>query len=120
MSAREELAGIIGGKLIMRSSMTETAEAVLAAGYRKPQQVTTVEELEALPAGTLLRCLRVYQNPEWPTVFLHAGSKRMPWLNLDPGDRDDGEVTVESGYVLRWHGTESVTVIYSPAVVSGA
>lgn len=32
-----------------------TADALLAAGYRKPQQITTVEELDALPEGTVIR-----------------------------------------------------------------
>lgn len=31
-----------------------TADAILAAGYRKPRQVTTVEELDALPNGTVV------------------------------------------------------------------
>ena len=31
------------------------AGAILAAGYRKPQQVTTVEELDALPGGVVIR-----------------------------------------------------------------
>lgn len=54
MSARDELAGIIGGKLITRSSMAETAEAVLAAGYRKPRILTLREELDALPSGSVI------------------------------------------------------------------
>lgn len=55
MSAREELARIIGGKLITRSSMTETADAILAAGWRPPARtVTTKEELEALPDGSII------------------------------------------------------------------
>ena len=31
------------------------AASLLRAGYRKPRQVTTVEELDALPAGTVIR-----------------------------------------------------------------
>jgi hypothetical protein len=31
------------------------AEAVLKAGYRKPRTITTVEELNALPIGTVVR-----------------------------------------------------------------
>jgi hypothetical protein len=47
---RDELARIIA------SSHTNAAvDAILAAGYRKPQQVTTVEELEALPAWSIVR-----------------------------------------------------------------
>lgn len=30
------------------------ADAILAAGYRKPRTVTTVEELDALPEGTII------------------------------------------------------------------
>lgn len=32
-----------------------TADAIWAAGYRRPQQVTTVEELDALPENTVIR-----------------------------------------------------------------
>lgn len=31
------------------------ADVLLAAGYRKPQQVTTAEEVEALPNGSVIR-----------------------------------------------------------------
>ncbi|MEV7472258.1 hypothetical protein AB0N33_00910 [Pseudarthrobacter oxydans] len=31
------------------------ADAILAAGYRRPRQVTTVEELDALPVGSVVR-----------------------------------------------------------------
>lgn len=31
-----------------------TADAILAAGYTRPRQVTTVEELDALPVGSVL------------------------------------------------------------------
>ena len=30
------------------------ADAILAAGYRKPRTITTVEELDALPDGTII------------------------------------------------------------------
>jgi len=85
------------------------AEAILAAGYRKPRTVTTVEELDALPAGTLIACLNL--NPDWPSVFLNAGGSRTPWLHLDPGDRSDGETTLPSGEVLRWYGKGSAIVL---------
>lgn len=35
------------------------AEAVLAAGWTRPKTVTTVEELEALPDQTVIRCAAV-------------------------------------------------------------
>lgn len=33
----------------------EIADAILAAGYRRPRQVTTMEELDALPRGVVVR-----------------------------------------------------------------
>lgn len=79
---------------------------------REPQQVTTEEELDALPEGTLIACVKA--NPKWPDVFLHTGSSRAPWLHLDPSDREDGETTTTSGAVLRWHGNGSATVMHTP------
>lgn len=38
----------------MSRVLDKTADALLAAGYRKPQQVTTAEELEALPVGSVV------------------------------------------------------------------
>lgn len=55
MSARDELAYIIGGKLITRSSVIETADAVRAAGYRRPRTITTEEERQALPDLAVVR-----------------------------------------------------------------
>lgn len=40
---------------MFEQSSEEVADEILAAGYRKPQQVTTVEELEALPAWSIVR-----------------------------------------------------------------
>lgn len=37
-----------------------TADAILSAGFRKPRQVTTAEELDTLPIGTVLRCRSTY------------------------------------------------------------
>lgn len=54
MSDRDELAYIIGGKLITRSSTIETADAVRAAGYRKPRTITTAAEIRELPALTIV------------------------------------------------------------------
>lgn len=40
-----------------------TADAVLAAGYRKPRTITTTEELDALPVGSVvLRNGRAFQR----------------------------------------------------------
>ena len=73
MSEREKLAGIIGGKLITRSSMTETADAILAAGYRRTRVVTTVAELDALPVGAIvLHRGRSWQRYEPRSIGLYT------------------------------------------------
>ena len=41
----------------------ELADAILADGYRKPQQVTTIEELEALPPGSVVLSLSYLGQP---------------------------------------------------------
>ena len=51
-SERVELAAMISG--VSLESQLADADAILAAGYRKPRQVTTVEELDALPNGTVV------------------------------------------------------------------
>lgn len=54
MSAeRDELAEVVNGADWISRSQS-IADAILAAGYRRPRQVTTVEELDALPAGTVI------------------------------------------------------------------
>ena len=49
MSAREELAKLISSRHTMAA-----VDAILAAGYRKPRTITTREELEALPQGSIV------------------------------------------------------------------
>lgn len=48
---RDELREILADNNTVRA----TVDAILAAGYRKPQQVTTVDELMALPVGSVVR-----------------------------------------------------------------
>ncbi len=64
MSAREELAQSIATNLDRRFGKREfgpahqdyeLADALLAEGWRKVRVVTTVEELEALPVGSVVR-----------------------------------------------------------------
>ena len=49
MSARDELAKLISSRHTMAA-----ADAILDAGYRKPRTITTVEELDALPEGSIV------------------------------------------------------------------
>jgi len=50
MSARDELTMLILGKTAPRA-----ADAILAAGYRKPRQISYLHELAAVPNGAVLR-----------------------------------------------------------------
>lgn len=50
MNARDELTTLILGKTAPRA-----ADAILAAGYRKPRTITTAEELDALPDMSVVR-----------------------------------------------------------------
>lgn len=47
------------------------AEGVISAGYAKPRQITTVEELDALPVGSVvLHNGRAFQHyPAYPAPF---------------------------------------------------
>lgn len=61
MTARAELADLVWsvempslGVLTLRDTEA-IADAILAAGYRKPRVVTTARELEAVPRGVVLR-----------------------------------------------------------------
>lgn len=90
------------------------ADAVLAAGYRKPRTVTTVEELDALVGGTIIRTVKSKHNPHG-LCFEKYGKE---WLALDPADREDGETTIPSGAVLRFYWAHSITVLFTPEATS--
>jgi hypothetical protein len=59
MNDRDELADIIAPELpdvdIHGEVSRGIADVILAAGYRKPRIITTVEEAAALPEGTIIR-----------------------------------------------------------------
>jgi hypothetical protein len=63
MSARQELAEVIASKLDRlfgarefgpATQDFELADHLIAAGYRKPRTITTAEELDALPVGSVV------------------------------------------------------------------
>lgn len=73
MTERDELADELADSIfrctgVTTSSSKSMADELLAAGYRRPQQVTTVEELAALPVGSLLvsgERIRMYAGSVW-------------------------------------------------------
>ena len=85
---RDELARIIAeryhaahdGVTVLDSAI---ADAILAAGYVKPRQVTTVEELDALPAGTIVRDSKGFAWQKYRRPI----SNNPAWF---PATRDDG------------------------------
>ncbi|EMY33569.1 hypothetical protein D477_014246 [Arthrobacter crystallopoietes BAB-32] len=89
------------------------AELIAEATARK---ITTAEELDGLPVGTVIRCVRA-RTPEHDEIFRRTANRRAPWLHLDPSDRQDDETTLESGHVLRWYGDLSVTVLHPGTIL---
>lgn len=63
---------LLGGD--MSDVLDRTADALLAAGYRKPQQVTTVEELDGLPYGSI-----VIFDEGWRTSVAERQAESMRW-----------------------------------------
>lgn len=53
MSGREELAKTLEGTIHL-SSWAMIADALIADGWVKPRRVTTAEELDALPVGSVV------------------------------------------------------------------
>lgn len=58
---------------VVEAKVHETADAIMAAGYRKPRQVTTAFALEGMPKGTLI----LAANGEVWRKYTHK------WDNLD-------------------------------------
>lgn len=58
MNASDELSGVISQSVHGPHGGTDLtrhmADSILAAGYRKPRTITTAEELDALPNGTVV------------------------------------------------------------------
>ena len=91
MSARDELA-----RVILENDEAGTmggftlADVILAAGYRKPRTVTTVEELDALPVRSVVRTERagVYEKgcfpdePDFPYWLVTGMSREFASLVL--------------------------------------
>lgn len=53
MSARDELADLL--EAWEGADLDATAAAILTVGYRKTRVITTLEELDALPAGSVIQ-----------------------------------------------------------------
>jgi len=109
VSARDELQKVIfgyfGPSYAINAYRTpeqqdrELADAIVAAGYRKPRTITTREELDALPFEAVIRdgeghVLERWGGPGesiWVTVmvntFIPHGDIDLPVTVLDEADR---------------------------------
>ncbi|ORJ99853.1 hypothetical protein [Prescottella equi] len=82
MNQQDELSNLIFESIRKSGSSAVAAEAVFAAGYSRPRVVETIEELESLPAGSVIL--------DGDTVpYERVGSE---WIGCDAGDvyRDGG------------------------------
>lgn len=79
-------------------------------------EVNSVEELDALPGGTVIMATGGRWDTEYPELFLKCGYAHTPWMALDPSDRDDGENLESSGAVLKWRCDDEARVLYRPEV----
>ena len=71
MSARDELFQLILGR-----TTTKAVERILAAGYRKPRTISTIEEVDALPKKAVVMtafgdALTIYRSPRIPVEHYH-------------------------------------------------
>jgi hypothetical protein len=97
MSARDELTTLILGKTAPRA-----ADAILAAGYKKPRTITTAEELNALGFHSVV--LDAYKTPYVCERHRIDGAHN-EWKPAGMNYLEDSEA-------LLYHGP--VTVLYEP------
>jgi hypothetical protein len=97
-TARDELTMLILGKTAPRA-----ADAILAAGYRKPRTITTAEELDALPVGSIVAMIG--SEPDSPAVACRA-VRGWQFLGDDPERRYLSSSLMPSA--------EPITVLFEP------
>lgn len=107
MTARDELAVTIEDALTLSrgiiawtgAAQDDIADAILAAGYRKPRTIKSAAELEALPFGSA-----VQTSDAADVVVLRCEGR-------DFRNQSGYELSVET---LWRYGTQPFTVIYEP------
>ena len=86
MSARDELEQVVRKSYVDNCMQLATrdltelmTDAILAAGYRKPRKITTVEELDALPVGSVVKGERfgvaIKEEADNPVPWASDGSR---------------------------------------------
>lgn len=90
MSERDELAAkvqqasTVVGRGIAKVTAWAIANAILAAGYRRPREVTTAAELDALPVGSVVRSSAgtIACKCEATRGVVFGDDRSFPWLKL--------------------------------------
>jgi len=120
MSARDELALVLANAQRLRNGSSilpsaarvsrlalDDADAILAAGYRKPQAITTAEEIRELPALTIVvyddtstgGLLQTYVVPDDGTVmFKDCGEFHLMTFGGDYIDAKDMPLPLTAVY----------------------
>lgn len=92
--------------------------AALADAVRAHLQptITSIEELDALPEYAVIRAdeKRDGRRHTIGRYFEKCDMRRNEWLELDPGDRSDGENTVPAELIINYYATAGATVLYRP------
>jgi hypothetical protein len=70
MSARDELFQLMLGR-----TTTKAVERILAAGYSKPRTITTAEELDALPVGSVVKDNDGHAHLKYPRGWVRTGQE---------------------------------------------
>lgn len=79
MSKRDELAELVtrtadsDGLYVGHLTAERIADVMLASGYRKPRTVESVEELDTLPAGSILLASDRYPRYKWTLWRVQTG-----------------------------------------------
>lgn len=60
----------------------------------------TTDELDALPTRSLAQVIEKRRDEPWAWDYSYFEKFGREWTELDPADRDDGEHTVQSGYLV--------------------
>jgi hypothetical protein len=121
MSDRDELVVLFESvdPVSSPASYDDFATAVIDAGYRKHRVIETAEELAELPVGTIIRAGEArFKNRVIGRIFERSFG-RDSWLELDPGDRNDGEETWQGEWLIKLF-TAGITVLWNPEVGTGA
>ena len=89
MSERNELADILneatfedGLPTIDFTELQRAADAILAAGYRKPRTVTTAAELDALPMDSAVGC---FDSADGTLLQVYSQNVHGEWMALGTG-----------------------------------